>query len=235
MSAERLKMVRQAKNLSQRAFGEILGVPQTTYANYESGKAVMPDELKKALAQMGINLHWLITGDGPMTLDGETAPASVPVVSKGTYISASGKLTSQEIPDGGLSVPIITQKLSAGWGQDWTQDDIMSGLRFPMLAKMVSGFPIDRIYAAEVRGDSMAGVYIFDGDIVAFARGVVDGDGIYVIAVDNEVYVKRLHFNPFDKTVTIKSENEKYDPITVDADRVNIMGKVVSWYHRHLY
>jgi len=232
---ERVKMIRELYGESQRAFAERIGVKQQTYSNYESGRADVPDDLKRKLAEMGINIHWLVTGNGPMMLDGEDAPASVPVVSKGTYISASGKLTSQEIPDGGLSVPIVTQKLSAGWGQDWTQDDIMSGLRFPMLAKMVSGFPIDRIYAAEVRGDSMAGVYIFDGDIVAFARGVVDGDGIYVIAVDNEVYVKRLHFNPFDKTVTIKSENEKYDPITVDADRVNIMGKVVSWYHRHLY
>ncbi|MGD1832520.1 MAG: LexA family transcriptional regulator [Sphaerochaetaceae bacterium] len=235
MSSERLKKIRQYKGMSQRAFGELLGIPQTTYANYESGKAIMPDELKKTLAKMGINLHWLITGEGPMTLDGEAAPASVSAVSSGSYVSAKGKLVATEMPDGGLSVPIIKQRISAGPGQIWTDADILEGLRLPILNRFVRPGQKGHVFGAEVRGDSMTGVQLFDGDFVFFVHGEVEGDGIYVLAVDDEVFVKRVHFNPFDKTVTIKSENVKYDPVTVSADRVHLLGKVVGWFHNHPY
>jgi phage repressor protein C with HTH and peptisase S24 domain len=220
--------------MSQRAFGELLGIPQTTYANYESGKAVMPDELKKSLADMGINLHWLITGNGPMTLDGEPAP-TLPVNSSVTYMSVKGSMVTQEIPDGGLSVPILIQKLSAGPGQEWTDADIIDGERLQIIARFIKPWQKDRVFAAEVRGDSMTGIQLFDGDMVFFVHGEVEGDGLYVLTVDNEVFVKRIAFNPFEKKVTIKSENDRYDPMTVDADRIVLLGKVIGWLHHHPY
>lgn len=81
----------------------------------------------------------------------------------------------------------------------------------------------------------MTGIQLFDGDMAIFVRGEVEGDGIYVITVDDEVYVKRVAFNPFDRKVTIKSENDRYDPITVDADRIILVGKVIGWLHHHPY
>ena len=219
----------------KRAFANRIGVKQQTYSNYESGRADIPDDLKRKLAEMGINIHWLVTGEGPMTLDGEAAPASVPAVTPGTFVSAKGKLVATEIPDGGLSVPIIKQKISAGPGQIWTDADILEGLRLPILNRFVRPGQKGRVFGAEVRGDSMTGVQLFDGDFVFFVHGEVEGDGIYVLAVDDDVFVKRVHFNPFDKTVTIKSENIKYDPMTVSADRVHLLGKVVGWFHNHPY
>ncbi|WP_319758137.1 S24 family peptidase [uncultured Sphaerochaeta sp.] len=142
---------------------------------------------------------------------------------------------TEEIPDGGLSIPIITQKLSAGPGQPWTQDDIIDGERLPIISRFIKPWNKDRVFAAEVRGDSMSGIQMFDGDMVIFVRGEVEGDGIYVITVDDEVYVKRVAFNPFDRKVTIKSENDRYDPITVDADRITLVGKVIGWLHHHPY
>ena len=65
---DRLRLIRESLQESQAKFSSRFGLPQTTYANYELNKRSIPDELKMNLAAMGINLHWLITGEGEMTL-----------------------------------------------------------------------------------------------------------------------------------------------------------------------
>ena len=68
----RLKEIRQQEGVSQSAFATLFGLKQQTYQKYESGIASIPDDLKAQLAERyGINLHWLITGEGPMHV-GET-------------------------------------------------------------------------------------------------------------------------------------------------------------------
>lgn len=63
----KLKEVRESTKMSQKSFGASLGLSQGTYQKYESGMASFPDELKAQLAERyGINLHWLITGEGSM-------------------------------------------------------------------------------------------------------------------------------------------------------------------------
>jgi SOS-response transcriptional repressor LexA len=232
----RIREIRQIYGESQRSFAKRLGIVQQTYANYESGRADIPDDLKRKLATMGINLHWLITGDGEMTLK-DGPHSGVPVIKEpsATYMSVKGSTVTQEIPDGGLSVPILTQKLSAGPGQEWTDADIVDGERLQIIARFIKPWQKDKVFAAEVRGDSMTGIQLFDGDMVFFVHGEVEGDGLYVLTVDNEVFVKRIAFNPFEKKVTIKSENDRYDPMTVDADRIVLLGKVIGWLHHHPY
>ncbi|WP_320130269.1 S24 family peptidase [uncultured Sphaerochaeta sp.] len=152
-----------------------------------------------------------------------------------SYLSFKGAVISEEIPDGGLSVPIITQRLSAGPGQPWTQADFIEAERLPILGRFIKPWQKENVFAAEVRGDSMTGIQLFDGDMAFFAKGEVEGDGIYVLTVDNEVYIKRVAFNPFDRKVTIKSENDRYEPMIVDCDRVVLVGKVIGWLHHHPY
>ena len=55
----------------------------------------------------------------------------------------------------------------------------------------------------------MTGVQLFDGDIVLFVPEEKTGDGIFVITVHGEVFVKRMAFDPFHRRVTIISENER--------------------------
>lgn len=90
--------------------------------------------------------------------------------------------------------------------------------------------------AAEVKGDSMTGVCIYPGDTVIFSRGMIEGDGIYVLSLAGDVLVKRLQFNALDNELTIISENAKYQPQTVNADTdgLRILGKVVGWIHNEI-
>ncbi|MDQ2999871.1 MAG: helix-turn-helix domain-containing protein [Fibrobacterota bacterium] len=50
--------------------GELLGIPQNTYANYESGSRKLPAEVQKKLGNLGLNLNWLATGSGSMMVAG---------------------------------------------------------------------------------------------------------------------------------------------------------------------
>ncbi len=238
MSGSRLKLIRQEKKMSQRDFGQLLGIAQTTYANYENDKASVPDDLKRKFAQMGVNLHWLITGEGSMTLDESFGKQNESLIAEKstTFITPKGKSEIIRAIDGIYSVPILAQKVSAGNGQGWI-DAEYTGESIPILERFVRRYPKDKLCAAEVRGDSMTGIMLFDSDIVVFVRDVVEGDGVYVLALREEVLVKRLSFNAFSETVSVISENEKYKEIEVPRgnESLRILGKVVGWVHHHPY
>jgi SOS-response transcriptional repressor LexA len=239
MLGERIKLIRENEGLSQKAFGEKLGIPQTTYANYESNKAKVPDEIKQQLADLGINLHWFITGEGSMYMDPDRIQEEKSAVIEvedplTTYLSPNGReLVKCEHMDE-IEIPILAQRLSAGPGQEWLDTDFTKE-KLPLLARFVKPYPRALVFAAEVRGDSMTGIQMFDGDIAFFVRGEVEGDGIYAIAVDGEVYIKRVEVDPFEKTLTIRSENARYQPKIVAQDRVILLGKIIGWLHHHPY
>ena len=230
---------------SQRSFADKFNIPQTTYAKYEIDRSGIPDIFKQQLAQTGINLHWLITGDGPMhyketqsiaaVSEGtdETGYSPVPVRT-GMLVSQSGRIETMEVGKGEILVPILNQRLSAGGGQEWIASDF-SDERLPLLSRFIKPYKKEDVFAAPVRGDSMTGIQLFDGDIVFFVRGEADGDGLYVISVDGEVYVKRVEIDPFDRKLVIKSENDRYKQRIVEPDRVVILGKVIGWLHHHPY
>lgn len=67
MLVSRIKIAREALNLSQREFGEKLGVSRDVISNIEYGR-VQPKKLllHHMCQQYKINEHWLETGEGEM-------------------------------------------------------------------------------------------------------------------------------------------------------------------------
>ncbi len=65
--SNRIRAVREALKLSQRAFGEKLGVSRDVISNIEYGR-VQPKELflRHMCRLYKVNEHWLETGDGEM-------------------------------------------------------------------------------------------------------------------------------------------------------------------------
>ena len=233
---DRLKILRNSLNLSQRKIADILHIPQTTYANYESGKANIPDDLKIRLFSLfSVNLNWLVTGEGNMLLSDTTPVSYTPVQKNDEYITATGKTYPVSIPDGGLSIPILASKVSAGPGEEWLPINFRENERLPIIERFIRPYKKDLVVSAEVRGDSMTGIQLFDGDMVVAVRGYTDGEGIFVLTIDDEVYVKRLQWNPASKKIVVKSENERYEPFEIEPDRITILGKVIGWLHRHPY
>lgn len=135
-----------------------------------------------------------------------------------------------------LTIPFVTQKVSAGFGEEELPDECLEVRSIDILASMAKGIGRKALTAAEVKGDSMIEANIYNGDIVIFARGRIEGDGIYVLALAGEVLVKRLQFDALSNELTIISMNKNYAPKTVsaDADGLRILGKVVGWFHNEI-
>jgi transcriptional regulator with XRE-family HTH domain len=63
----RIKQVRKSKNLTQTAFGEIIGVKGNTITNYENGLRIPTDAVVKSICrEFDVNEEWLRNGTGEM-------------------------------------------------------------------------------------------------------------------------------------------------------------------------
>lgn len=121
----------------------------------------------------------------------------------------------------------------------------------PLLGRIAAGTPIlaaehveevlplpvdlvgnDPVFLLEVKGDSMIGAGIFEGDLVAIRTQKEARDGEIVAALINgeEATVKRLRRQ--DGKVILESENPAYEPM-VFTDEVELVGKVVSVLRRY--
>lgn len=79
-------------------------------------------------------------------------------------------------------------------------------------------------------GDSMEGTFN-DGDPLLVDRGVneVKIDAVYVLELNDELYIKRLQRRP-DGSILMISDNKKYDPYVIkngELDRFRILGRVL--------
>lgn len=103
--------------------------------------------------------------------------------------------------------------------QNWVRSRLPH-ITSPANLKMIAGY-----------GDSMEGTYN-DGDLLFVDTGVceVKIDAVYVFAVNDELYVKRLQRKP-DGSVTVISDNKKYEPYTIsEREQMRVIGRVVwAW------
>lgn len=65
---ERLKIWREHLQLSQQQFCKQTGIAMRTYQSYENDERSPGSSLLTAIAKTGLNLNWLLTGDGHMQM-----------------------------------------------------------------------------------------------------------------------------------------------------------------------
>ena len=115
----------------------------------------------------------------------------------------------------------------------------------PLLGRIAAGSPVlaagnieDRIpfpsgilkgpadFALKVRGDSMTGDHILDGDIIAVRSQSAASNGDIVVAlIEDEAVVKRFYRSK--DMVELRSSNPAYEPIIAGKD-LRIQGRVVA-------
>lgn len=85
----------------------------------------------------------------------------------------------------------------------------------------------EELFALRVRGESMTGVGIYPGDVVVVrVQPTADSGDIVVALVDDEATVKTLRHER--GRVVLMPENDDYEPIVPDPERVEILGKVIE-------
>ncbi|MCU9999183.1 helix-turn-helix transcriptional regulator [[Pasteurella] aerogenes] len=64
--SERLKLVCEHKNWKIKDFAELTGLPYRTMQGYIGGEREPNAEGMTAIAKVGVNLNWLVSGEGNM-------------------------------------------------------------------------------------------------------------------------------------------------------------------------
>jgi transcriptional regulator with XRE-family HTH domain len=210
--------LRKGLGISQQKMADDLGIPQRTWANYESGRSKPTLDIAATLAKKGYE----IPGLTPSFYNFNT--------------SIEAQLKAK--PAGGHKVPLLRQKVSCGPGVDWETDDNIEEYIdvFSILPRLATG----RMYAFKASGSSMLGAGIRSGDYLIFDAElgfIPKDDDIYVFTLDGEVYCKRLEFDMLANKIKIYSvrvaDLEKAELVrTLDmteasyGDRFRIFGRV---------
>ncbi|TWD54449.1 phage repressor protein C with HTH and peptisase S24 domain [Agrobacterium vitis] len=203
------------KGMDRREFAESIGVNDGTLGNYERGDR-SPDWAFLATLQRekNINLNWLFTGQGDMTLD-----------------NSANQLSATESRDFVL-MPQYDVRASAGNGLIAVNQMPTSETAFERKFLRDLGGSPDKCFLMWSTGDSML-PSIPDNSlmIVDASQTTVDHGRIYVFSVGNAVLVKRANWR-MDGRLDLISDNlaGKYPVETFDANRVEdlvVVGRVI--------
>ncbi|TBV12787.1 LexA family transcriptional regulator [Stutzerimonas kirkiae] len=160
----------------------------------------------------GISLDWIATGQGEMFMEAKAQEA--PAAESDAY----------------AYVPLYDARCSAGNGAWNERSRILVNLSFTRYSLRKKGLTPADLACLRVDGDSMTGL-LEDGDTVMIdqRRNTLEGEGVYVVMLDDHLYAKRLQ-RQFDGSVLIISHNAAYKEMTVPKDRLaelRIVGRVV--------
>lgn len=96
---DRLRKIREEKGLSQGDFASFLNISQQNLSNYEKNKRDIPEQIKIKLQQTGVNLNWLISGDGAQFIKKEietSKPAILQELEKTAVEATAQKFAEHE-------------------------------------------------------------------------------------------------------------------------------------------
>ena len=218
-ASEQLKALRYELRLTQSELSKGLDVSLSAIANIENGSREISKSMMKLLFdKYNVSASWLLTGEGEMFRTQEKKEISV---------------TEDR------TIPILNQSVSLGPGQEWQEADISDG--FLDSLTLLANIRAKDCYAFRVRGTSMVGLGIDDGDMVILNRDMQDlNDDIYVFALDGSVYCKLLKFDSITKKIRIYSVHTKelkdaellkvIDTTNPDINEYfHIFGRVLGW------
>lgn len=212
---ERVKEARNRRGLTQGKLGDLVGVQSNTVYRWEAGGPVPGAKtIKKLSDALGVSTDFLL-GEGELP-------------------------RYQALPDGIISVPILSKELmaSAGFGNggmDQITAQVEDFLSLP--ASVLGKLSVDQAaqpYIVYVDGDSMEAADIPDGSqvVVNPAEEVYSGDvALVCYGRERSVAVKWVYWQK-DGGAEIRSASLLYPPKLFDLDDIRsgefrILGKVV--------
>jgi len=201
----RIPELRAEKGISMRDAARMLGMPYTTYVNYEKGTREPNSETLIALANFyETSVDYLI----------------------GKSSSRTGKIT---IPPG--FIPLPKMKKVPLIGAIACGDPITALQNREGEADAPEDMRCD--FALKCHGDSMTGAGIYDGDTVFIRiQPEVENGEIAAVRIGEEATLKRVYYS--GDTLTLMPANAAYAPMVYTGETLNdvqIEGKAVGWLH----
>lgn len=219
----RIKELRQEKGISMREAAKQLGMPYTTYVNYEKGLREPNSETLIMLANyFHVTIDYLVGNvNNPFFhLDNER------ILSEINSYEDPQQLATYHTKN---IIPMPTMR------------------RIPLVGTIACGTPIlaneniegnvdlpDHVradFALRCKGDSMINARIYDGDVVYIRQQeTVESGEIAAVLIEDEATLKRVRL--FEDHISLEPENPQYRPLVYWEDEMNnvrILGKAVAF------
>lgn len=170
----------------------------------------------------------------PQTADPAAVPE--PVNNSTSGVDSQGGDRPDEI-----SIPLLNVAASMGRGLYQPEhDEVVRSMTInrAWLRRSASFTAFENLALLTGYGDSMKGTFE-DGDLLLVDRGVreVKFDAVYVLALNDELYIKRLQRRP-DGSVLMISDNKAYEPYLItdrEREKFRVLGRVVlAWNAKRL-
>jgi phage repressor protein C with HTH and peptisase S24 domain len=206
-----------------------------------AGIGCFKDRLKDLIGKDGVRGFSRKCGLSEATLRSYLSGDTFPTLDRLDLIARAGKVSPVELAFGASAqgaqeddvysyVPLYDARCSAGNGTWNERSRVLVNLSFTRYSLRKKGLAPADLACLRVDGDSMTGL-LEDGDTVMIdrRRNTLEGEGVYVVMLDDHLYAKRLQ-RQFDGSVLIISHNKEYQPMPVPKERLHelqIIGRVV--------
>ena len=241
---ERIKTIRG--RLTQKEFGGKLGVSLAAIQNYESTDSIPKgDVLQRINGEFGVDINWLLTGEGDPYLPKITTRPTVPPL-EGTennqpewtepWAEDIEIPQPKEPPDYSFFqlVPLAEAYLSAGGGAFVLSEDTKEHCAFrkDWLRRVSTG--INNLVLMRVRGTSMEPT-IMPGDIVLIDKGRkrIHEGLIYALGLGEIIVIKRLALLARGRALIISDNRAEFPPEETTLNDIRVIGRVI-WFGRQL-
>lgn len=199
---DKIKNLRKNNALTQEDLADAIGISSQTLLNYETEKRQIPiDILGKIAIYFKIPIESFFNSEFKIE-----------------HRDASNKEETKKIP--------ILENVSAGTGNliDIYKDDNIKDW-----INISSSIAKKADFGTFIEGNSMEPRF-HDGDLILVKKtDTLEPGEIGVFTLNEQVFCKKYDFNPFLRTIILKSLNPQYNPIKVNEnDEFKIEGRVVS-------
>ncbi|MBN2304612.1 MAG: transcriptional repressor LexA [Anaerolineae bacterium] len=188
-----------------REIGEAVDIASTSVVNYNLNKLVEYDLLERAPeVSRGLRL----VNNQP------TMPVSVSDPAFGLQVPLVGKIAAS------MPLPVAGED----FGYYYDADDMIE-----VPQHMIGSADSQDLFALRVTGDSMIDAMVAEGDIVILKRQEIanNGDMVAVWLTERGETTLKHYFHEGGR-VRLQPANPTMEPIYVDADKVNVQGRVLA-------
>ena len=214
--AARLQDKLYEQRISVNAFSKKVGVSQQAISKIIRGETLNPKNILEIATALGVNPHWLKTGEGSPDAD----------------VFA---FTSEKDDAHTLRVDLLDAELAAHSSGiiNLEYPDVISSIFFTHegVKRILGRTTTDGVYMFKVPTDSMVPT-ITQNDIVFIDTNVKEyiGEGVYSFNLNGETYIKRLQRLPTGVIMAL-SDNPLYHPFEITEslfDTAEIIGKFIK-------
>ena len=207
----RMKQLREERHLTMREASQRLGIPYTTYVNYEKGLREPNSEMLIQIADFfNTSIDYLLKRN-----DNRVDENLLDIVN--------------EIDDNILH-PVELKKFPL-LGEIACGEPIYASE--DRESYIMAGADIQADFCLIAKGDSMTGARILDGDIVFIRKQEMVEEGeIAAIVIDDEATLKRVYYDSKNNIIQLVADNPAYKPLVYQGDELNmihILGKAVAF------